>query len=128
DTNNFAPRVAAAYDPFKSGKTVIRLGAGIFYNRALLRTIDDFTLGQQQLFFDTDVLVSPATGKVMTDAERRAFIAANLHFPQTLSADSALVRQFGVLNTSFSRRLDPSLRIPESYQANVGFERELGKK
>jgi hypothetical protein len=25
----------------------------------------------------------------------------------------------------FSRRLDPSLRIPESYQANVGIEREL---
>lgn len=128
DRNNFAPRIAAAFDPFKSGKTVIRLGAGIFYNRALLRTIDDFTLGQQQLFFDTDVLVSPATGKVMTDAERRAFIAANLHFPNTLTADSALVRQYGVLNANFSRRLDPNLRIPESYQANVGFERELGKK
>jgi outer membrane receptor protein involved in Fe transport len=128
DRNNFAPRIAAAFDPFKSGKTVIRLGAGIFYNRALLRTIDDFTLGQQQLFFDTDVLVSPATGKVMTDAERRAFIAANLHFPKTLTADSALVKQYGVLNANFSRRLDPSLRIPESYQANVGFERELGKK
>jgi len=128
DRNNFAPRVAAAYDPFKSGKTVIRLGAGIFYNRALLRTIDDFTLGTQQLFFDTNVLVSPATGKLMTDAERRAFIAANLHFPQTLTADSAVVRQYGVLNTNFSRRIDPSIRIPESYQANVGFERELGKK
>ena len=128
DLNNFAPRIAAAYDPFKSGKTVIRLGAGVFYNRALLRTIDDFTLGKQQLFFDTNVLVSQATGKVMTDAERRTFIAANLHFPQTFAADSLLVKQHGVLNTNFSRRLDPSLRIPESYQANVGFERDLGKK
>ena len=128
DLNNFAPRLAATYDPFKSGKTVIRLGAGLFYNRALLRTIDDFTLGRKQLFFDTNVLVSPATGKVMTDAERRAFIVANLHFPQTLAADSALVRQFAVLNTDFSRRLDPRLRIPESYQANVGFERELRRQ
>ena len=128
DVNNFGPRAALAYDPFKTGKTVIRAGAGIFYNRALLRTIDDFTLGAQQRFFDTAALVDPATGKAMTAAQRRAFIAANLRFPQTLSADSTLVRQFGVLNSGFSRRLDPSLNIPESYQTNVGGERQIGKR
>jgi len=128
DVNNFGPRLAFAYDPFKSGKTVIRGGAGIFYNRALLRTIDDFTLGAQQLFFDTDALIDPATGKLMTNAQRRAFIAANLRFPQTLTVDSPLVKQFGVLNSGFSRRLDPKLRIPESYQANVGLERQIGSR
>ncbi len=128
DINNFGPRAAIAYDPFNTGKTVIRAGAGIFYNRALLRTIDDFTLGAQQLFFDTDALVEPATGKLMTAAQRRAFIAANLRFPQTLAADSALVRQFALLNSGFSRRLDPALMIPESYQTNVGVERQIGKR
>src|SRR5438094_2621874 len=126
DLNNFGPRLAFAYDPFKSGKTVIRGGAGIFYNSALLRTIDDFTLGAQKLFFDTDTLVDPATGKLMGNAQRRAFISANLHFPQTLTVDSPLVKQFGVLNSGFSRRLDPKLRIPESYQTNVGIERQIG--
>ena len=128
DANNFGPRAAIAYDPFKTGKTVIRAGAGIFYNRALLRTIDDFTLGAQQRFFDTDALVDPATARLMTATQRRAFIAANLRFPQALSADSALVKQFGVLNSGFSRRLDPSLSIPESYQTNVGVERQFGKR
>ena len=127
DRNNFGPRLAVAYDPFKTGKTVVRAGAGIFYNRALLRTIDDFTLGAQKLFFDTNTLISPVTGKLMSPDERRAFIAANLHFPQTLRAGSALVRQFGALNTGFSRRLDPHLRIPESYQANLGFEHQIRK-
>lgn len=118
DRNNFGPRLAIAFDPFNSGKTVLRFGAGLFYNRALLRTIDDFTLGQNVVEFDTNNL--PV-------AERRAFIAANLRFPSTLKADSPLVRQFGTRQTDFSRRLDPSIRIPESYQANMGFERELGR-
>jgi hypothetical protein len=127
DRNNLAPRLAVAYDPFGTGRTVIRLGAGLFYNRVLLRTVDDFTLGQGRVFFDTDTLRNAETGRLMTDAERRVFIAANLSFPETLTASSPLVKQFGALQTNFTRRLDPDLRIPESYQANVGFERELAQ-
>jgi hypothetical protein len=126
DRNNWGPRISVAYDPFKSGKTVIRLGGGFFYNRALLRTVDDFTLGAQQRFLDTNDLVDPATGQIGSADFRRAFIAANLQFPRTLNVDSPLVKNFGLLNAEFSRRLDPALRIPESYQANVGLERDLG--
>ena len=54
DNNNLGPRVAVAWNPFpKESKTVVRFGAGIFYNRALLRTIDDFTAGAQELRFDS---------------------------------------------------------------------------
>ena len=126
DPNNFGPRFSVAYSPLESAKIVVRFGGGLFYNRPLLRTIDDFTLGKQQLFFDTNSLTDPLTGKLLTPELRRAFIASNIRFPQTLTADSTLVRQFGVLNTDFSRRLDPSLRIPESYQFNAGVERDLG--
>jgi hypothetical protein len=125
DLNNFGPRFALAYDPFKSGKTVIRAGAGLFYNRALLRTIDDFTLGKQQLFFDTGVLTD-SMGRLLTPDAEREFIAMHLTFPRVLTPDSPLVKQFGLVNTNFSRRLSPDLRIPESYQANLGFEREIG--
>ena len=127
DADNFGPRLSVAYSPLESGKLVVRFGSGIFFNRPLLRTIDDFTLGKQQLFFDTNLLRDPLTGKLMTTAQRRAFIAANLRFPETLTAESRLVHDFGVLNTNFSRRLDPALRIPESYQINAGVERDLGR-
>ncbi|HSE19192.1 MAG TPA: carboxypeptidase regulatory-like domain-containing protein [Pyrinomonadaceae bacterium] len=127
DANNFGPRFSVAYSPLDSGKLVFRFGIGIFFNRPLLRTIDDFTLGRQQLFFDTNQLRDPLTGKLMTTAQRRAFIAANLRFPETLSVDSTLAREFSFRNTDFSRRLDPRLRIPESYQVNAGVERDLGR-
>jgi len=127
DRNNLGPRLSLAYNPLQSGRLVFRLGAGVFYNRALLRTIDDFTLGKQQLFFDTNALVDRSTGKLMSTAQRRDFIGANIRFPETLTADSQLVRDFGVLNTDFSRRLDPELVIPSSYQANVGAEFDLGR-
>ena len=127
DSNNFGPRFSVAYSPLASGRLALRLGGGIFFNRPLLRTIDDFTLGKQQLFFDTNLLRDPLTGKLMTTEQRRAFIGANFRFPETLSVDSPLVRDFGVLNTNFSRRLDRALRIPESYQLNAGFERDMGR-
>ena len=127
DTNNFGPRFSVAYSPLASDKLVVRFGSGIFYNRPLLRTIDDFRLGQQQLFFDTNLLRDPVAGKQLTAEQRRAFIASNIRFPETLRADSPLVQQFGVLNRNFSRRLDAALKIPESYQLNTGVERDLGR-
>lgn len=126
DLNNIGPRFSLAFDPFNSGKTVVRFGAGIFYNRVLLRTIDDFTLGAKRLFFDTNAL-RDSNGVLLNPEQRRAFIAAQLVFPHKLQADSPLVQQFGVLNNSFSRQLDPSLRISGSYQANFGLERDLGR-
>jgi len=122
DRNNFGPRFSLAYSPLASGRLVVRFGSGIFFNRALLRTIDDFTLGKQQLFFDTNLLRDPLTGKLMTAEQRRAFIAAHLRFPEITD-----LRQFAVSNSEFSRRLDPRLRIPESYQVNAGVERDLGR-
>ncbi|HWQ34839.1 MAG TPA: TonB-dependent receptor [Blastocatellia bacterium] len=114
DRNNFSPRLALVWDPFGSAKTVVRAGYGIFYNRALLRTLDDFVLTSNKILVDTDNEIAKP-------------LLAQLQFPQTLSASDPRVSQFGVREAEFIRKLSWKIRIPESYQAAVGIEREIGK-
>jgi hypothetical protein len=114
DNNNLGPRVALAWDPFSSGKTVVRAGAGIFYNRALLRTLDDYVLTSNKLLVDTD---NAAAAGLLT----------SLRFPNVLSATDPRVAQFGIKEAGFTRRTESGFRIPESYQASLGIERELAR-
>lgn len=136
DSNNFGPRFSVAWNPFpKSAKTVIRFGTGIFYNRVLLRTIDDFTSGSQELRFDSGSLnlASLPAGTRVDTAFLRPFL--NSQFPKRLTLDTvvpvnatttATVRQLSRSGQVF-RSIEPDIKIPESYQFNVGFEREIFK-
>jgi hypothetical protein len=120
DRDNFSPRISLAWDPFggkasnhssQAGRTVIRAGFGMFYNRALLRTIDDFSLGRTTLIIDSDV--TPA-------------VLSSLQFPKPIT-DSALVERFGLPETEFLRRISPDLEIPYTIQTGFGVEREVVK-
>src|SRR5262249_49355555 len=85
-------------------------GFGLFYNRALLRTIDDFALGRTTTIVDSDLV--PA----VLDAVK---------FPRSLS-DPRLISDFGIRETSFLRRVSPALQIPYTIQTGLGIERQLG--
>lgn len=114
DRNNFGPRISFAWSPRESHKTVVRGGYGIFYNRAMLRTLDDFILTSGTVSIDTnDAIAKP--------------LLASVPFPAALTADDPRVKQFGVREAGFLRRLSNNFRIPESYQATFGFERELAR-
>jgi len=153
DGNNFGPRVAAAYAPFKDRKGVIRVGGGIFYNRVLLRTFDDANLTETRQSYNSNTLpgptiatnylcYDPAAAPPATFNSARCQFLRRVAFPNALTRDELIgietqLRQAGVLTgaqTGFStpannlRRIDPALKVPESYQFNVGFEREIGNK
>ncbi len=148
DDNNFGPRAAVAWSPFKDKKGVFRFGGGIFYNRVLLRTFDDANLTESRRSYDSNRLPGPttATNFVCFDPTNVSYNTARCQFlrrvpfPTALSLDElstieSSLRSSGVLTatqTGFStpannlRRIDPTLKVPESYQLNAGFEREIG--
>src|SRR5262249_50611249 len=92
DRNNFSPRLSLAWDPFKTGKTVIRAGYGMFYNRALLRTLDDFLLTSNARQIDTN---NETAKRLLTE----------LGFPARLAASDPRVAELGQRESGFLRRL-----------------------
>ena len=121
DRDNVSPRIAIAWDPlggrlfkrFKKsaepGKTVVRAGFGMFYNRALLRTIDDFSLGRSSVLVDSDI-----TPNVLSE----------VRFPAPIT-DATTVDRFGIKETGFLRRVSPGLEIPYTLQTGLGVERQV---
>jgi hypothetical protein len=106
DSNNIAPRVGIAWDPWKDGKTVIRANYGIFYDRIPLRAVSN-ALQRDGIKYKV-ALVTPSTPGAPG-------------FPNVLSAFPS-----GILTNITT--IDPHIENSYSQQASLQIDRALTSK
>jgi hypothetical protein len=107
DPNNLAPRFGFAWAPTKNSKTVVRGGAGVFYDRSGPRPIADL------LHFNGVNLLR--------------FILSNPQNPPFLFSYPVTPAELAGAPTSVVV-LDPRLRIPFTVQYSMGIERQVTAK
>src|SRR5215510_417472 len=73
DTNNLAPRLGLVWNPDQKGKSVVRAGYGMFYDRTLLGTVDNFLFDTKYSrtftasFAQSPPDPGPSSGRLPTD-------------------------------------------------------------
>ncbi len=140
DKNDIQPRAGFAYDIGGDGKTVIRGGAGIFsayVNRLVAGVIR--TLGNPRFSDSNDIniVLATATSNQIPGANLpssfavyQTLLARTGGFTRTITA--ADLASFGITprqNSALEVRFrdDPNYKTPESYQASLAIERDLGR-
>jgi hypothetical protein len=102
DPNNFAPRVSFAYAPTANSKTVIRGGAGVFYDRTGPLPIGDLLhfngVNLLRFIVDQPLVSYPINPAVLSQVPTSVVM------------------------------LDPRLRIPYTIQYSIGVERQVTAK
>ncbi len=141
DLNNFAPRIGFAFKPFKSGRTVIRGGYGIFYDRPSAAFIN--TIYSNYPFFkeiEKKRENSPATVQGTTAfigqqtnlpfssyfPFRVALRTADRFTPYVLLDNSPGADAVAGVEPLEFRAIDRDLKTPMVQQWNVGIQQEFG--
>jgi hypothetical protein len=113
DTNNLAPRLGFAWSPGASGRTVVRGGAGLYFDRVPLRALANALLSAGNT---TDVSQLRQTIVTLSPGQAGAPV-----FPAVLNAAQPSVT---LPNLTTMQR---DLRNAYSQQVNLQIEREVGR-
>ena len=126
DRNNFAPRIGITHALDEQGRSVVRGGYGIFYNRTVLGAIDDtiefskFTNSAVVNFPNDSADPGPAAGRLPTDPflANGPFINRDLlnqRFPP-----GTVFRNSGVVVFD-----SPDRKQPWAHQLTLGYSRQI---
>ena len=145
---NFAPQVGLAWDPWKSGKTAIRAGAGLYYENAIFNNVLFDRPGRltKGLFFgytdpcpsgnltlpdgssvDTSGLCGGRIGDAITPALAlfRTYQSAVAAAGATANPNYLGETMANGANSTGNNFISPDYRTPRSMQFNIGIQREL---
>jgi hypothetical protein len=133
---DFAPRVALAYSPFNSRRTVINGGAGIVYDRTLINAIN-FLQDQTSFLFANQQFDEQGESSVNATLATIPRLGANLAYSASLNPPPAPVATpytpyvdntgtpFGLAAGAYAFEVSPNLKDPYSIAMNAGLQQEL---
>ena len=118
--NNFAPRVGFNWDPWRNGRTSIRGGYGIYYDRIVLEVpLLERLLDGRKLGIEVRLGSECNTPDLLMWRRQAHFCPALPHWQIHSRARLLLDQGIGI------NILDPNLSTPYVQQFNLGFQREL---
>ena len=127
DKNNISPRVSFTHSLDADGKSVIRGGYGIFYNRTILGAIDDtLEFGK---FTSSNVVTFPASGNADPGPTAGRLptepYLVNGPYVNRALLDAAYPPGVSVRNNGVVIFDSPNRTLPYAHQFTLGYEREL---
>jgi hypothetical protein len=135
--NNFAPRVAFAYTPTNSPKTVFNGGANLIFDRTVINAINFIQDQSSYLFQASNSNIYGVTDPSQSLMNEPRFASINsiptppavpvITTPYTpfVSGVGANAIPNGLANNQFQTAIDPGLRNPYSISFNAGFQHEF---
>ncbi len=154
---NFAPQVGLAWDPFHSGKTVVRLGGGLYYENAIFNNVlfDRPARLPKGLFFAESnggnnicpsgavsfpggqTVTSTPTGKDLASQVcgqpignvAQDIVALQQQYQAAVKAAGASLNPgfIGEILQNNANLMAPNYKSPRSWQMNVGLQHEFGR-
>jgi Carboxypeptidase regulatory-like domain len=132
DKNNVAPRLGIVWNPDEKGKSVVRAGYGLFYDRTLLGTVDNFLFDTKYSrtftasFPQSAADPGPSSGRLPTDPLLALVTRVDTLSPAMRAYLNALLPPGTVSrNTGTVTWDDPDRKQPYFHQITAGYEREL---